>query len=260
MAGPRTQLADTHSTPARARAPWAWWVLLLLLAGLALPFDGPLSAWFVGWPDLSSDPRRVAETLREFGQGASIVLVCVLIWLLDPARRRWLLDLLAGIATVGAATVALKILLARTRPKHGDPWQFLGPVKPWDFGDGREHHSWEVGHQIVSELWSMPSNHAAFAAMLSVFLAWYYPRLRGLVIALTAVVAVGRVTAGAHYPSDVLAGLALGWAGGWLAVRNAWGVRAVDWIWKRLVNRRAVPAHPALARAEAARRAREAAG
>src|SRR5690606_10701937 len=60
------------------------------------------------------------------------------------------------------------------------------------------------------------------------FLARLYPGLRGVAVALVVLVCCGRVAFGAHYPSDVLAGAAVGWGIGSAAFRGRWGVRAVN--------------------------------
>ncbi|GGN32215.1 phosphatase PAP2 family protein [Streptomyces fuscichromogenes] len=58
--------------------------------------------------------------------------------------------------------------------------------------------------------WSFPSNHAAIAAAAAVALFFVSRRL-GAVAAVAAVaMAVSRVWVGAHYPHDVLAGIAVG--------------------------------------------------
>jgi undecaprenyl-diphosphatase len=58
--------------------------------------------------------------------------------------------------------------------------------------------------------WSFPSNHAAIAAAAAVALLFVSRRLA--VVAIVAALAMGasRVWVGAHYPHDVLAGLAAG--------------------------------------------------
>lgn len=204
-------------------------------------------------PPLSGDLRRSLGVIREYGQATFITLTALVIWNLDPARRRWLLDWLAAILLAGLATMTLKMVLARPRPVLNDPYGFGGPFRRFDFGAQGQHFSWEALEPAVAAVWSMPSNHSAYAAMMSVFLARHYPRLTVLLVALAAFVGIGRVTAGAHYPSDVGTGLLIGWAVTWPVVYRGWGVRVLDWIWVRLVDRTATPAYPALARDERAR-------
>jgi len=47
---------------------------------------------------------------------------------------------------------------------------------------------------------------------LAVGLAWLFPRWRWLFAAMAVLVGCQRIQAGAHYPSDVLCGAALGYA------------------------------------------------
>jgi undecaprenyl-diphosphatase len=66
---------------------------------------------------------------------------------------------------------------------------------------------------------SFPSGHTLHAVAFSVVAIAYYPVLAWLLIPFTLLVAASRVVLGLHYPSDVLAGAALGAliAGGALA-------------------------------------------
>jgi undecaprenyl-diphosphatase len=60
------------------------------------------------------------------------------------------------------------------------------------------------------KLQSFPSGHAATAAGLAVALAVLYPRGRWLFAVLAVLAALQRVEVQSHFPSDVLAGAALG--------------------------------------------------
>jgi len=57
---------------------------------------------------------------------------------------------------------------------------------------------------------SFPSGHTLHAVAFSVVAIAFYPVLAWLLIPFTLLVAVSRVVLGLHYPSDVLAGAALG--------------------------------------------------
>lgn len=63
---------------------------------------------------------------------------------------------------------------------------------------------------------SFPSGHATTAAALFVALALLFPRLRAGLVLAGLWVGLARVIVGAHYPSDVLAGLALGTWFSWM--------------------------------------------
>ena len=57
---------------------------------------------------------------------------------------------------------------------------------------------------------SFPSGHTLHAVAFSVVAIAFYPVLAWLLVPFTILVAVSRVVLGLHYPSDVLAGAALG--------------------------------------------------
>jgi undecaprenyl-diphosphatase len=57
---------------------------------------------------------------------------------------------------------------------------------------------------------SFPSGHTLHAVAFSVVAIVFYPVLAWVLVPFTVLVAVSRVVLGLHYPSDVLAGAALG--------------------------------------------------
>lgn len=204
--------------------------LVLLATGLfVIPWDGPISTWATSIR-LGGDVKRELEVAQQFGDLLSIALVAILIWLLDPTRRRVLRLGAGSLACAGVIGTAAKNLTGRPRPKFRDP-SFLGPWGTYDLGaNGGVRHAWEFWHGHWADLTSMPSSHTLFAAALAAFLAFAYPRLRSLVVVLVVVVGAARVTLGAHYASDVLVGGAVGWFAGTL------GMLLVS----RWMNRRAV--------------------
>ena len=90
-----------------------------------------------------------------------------------------------------------------------------------------------VGHPEIHPLvavpgdGSMPSGHAAGAFAAAVAVGLVHPRLRWPLVVLAGLIAFSRVWLGVHYPTDVLAGAALGTAvavGVWLAARLLDGI------------------------------------
>lgn len=71
-------------------------------------------------------------------------------------------------------------------------------------------------HQAIAlagaplDRFSFPSGHTLHAVLFSWIALAYYPALAWLLIPFTVLVALSRVILGLHYPSDVLAGAAIG--------------------------------------------------
>lgn len=217
----------------------------MLAAAIAVfPADEVISDWFERHRP-RGDLRRELEALQQFGQFAMSMVVVAAIWLMDRPRARRLLDWLAGALVCAVAVHLVKVMVGRPRPPLDDPFYATGPAGlypiPADHGF-RMASPWTSGYDLAS----FPSRHACFAALAAVFLCRMAPKLRPLAIVLAVIVAMARVVMGAHFPSDVLVGAALGYSIGVLSTRGSWGVRAVDWLWQRFVDGEAKPALPAL--------------
>ena len=92
-----------------------------------------------------------------------------------------------------ACTAAYKMLKARTlRPR---PYQLLRHV--------------EAGAAPL-DAFSFPSGHTLHAVAFTLVALEYWPGLAPLLVPFTLLTAASRVALGLHYPSDVLAGAALG--------------------------------------------------
>lgn len=197
---------------------FGWAVLTVAVIVVMLPSDAAISAWLTGEKmRLPGDFRRELSALQQFGQGTSIALLALVVWIMDPTRRARLFDFALGMGVALLTALAAKMLIGRPRPKFDDPERFLGPfgvypVMPKD-GNGPPilAHAWDLTKGISSDLWSMPSSHTASAAAFACFIAVMYPKLRWIALGLACLVGFGRLLFDAHYPTDVLAGGMIGW-------------------------------------------------
>jgi undecaprenyl-diphosphatase len=114
-------------------------------------------------------------------------------------RGSVLLALLTGLAAFAAdsASFGVKDLVHRTRPFVAHP----------------QIHPLYVVHSS-----SFPAGHAATAFAGATLLSYVAPRAAPAVIVLALLIAFSRVYVGVHYPSDVLAGAAIGASVGLVAI------------------------------------------
>lgn len=124
-----------------------------------------------------------------------------------PRARR---AALRGIASLSLASVTINTLGKRSVRRARPP---LDPVP----------HVRRLGRQPITT--SFPSGHAASAAAFATGVALESPAWGAVVAPVAFSVAMSRVYTGVHFPSDVLAGAALG-AGAAFAVRGLVPTRA----------------------------------
>jgi membrane-associated phospholipid phosphatase len=141
------------------------------------------------------DIKRESRFLAQYGQALCTAIVAVLIWQLDARRQKIVVPLVVNVAATTVIATLIKRLLSRVRPGRENAGKFLGPF--WSHANYRE---------------SFPSSHSASAVALSVFLAILYPPAAPTFWALALGCATLRYLLDAHWPSDVLAGVALGYA------------------------------------------------
>lgn len=72
-----------------------------------------------------------------------------------------------------------------------------------------EHRS-ITAHIAPLDEFSFPSGHTLHATAFSLIACYYFPLLGYVLVPFTVLVAVSRVLLGMHYPSDVLAAIAIG--------------------------------------------------
>ncbi|MEU3403002.1 phosphatase PAP2 family protein [Streptomyces sp. NPDC006670] len=163
-------------------------------------------------------------------------------WLTGLAQRApsWLDGLIAAWSTYGLGLFALLMVAAWWRARAAaDPARTamalaapLVVVAAFLADTGiksvfREQRPCQTLHTLTLEAcpplgdWSFPSNHAAIAAAAATALWLTDRRLAALAVPAALLMACSRVWVGAHYPHDVVLGLAVGAVIAWPLTRAA---------------------------------------
>jgi len=156
---------------------------------------------------LPSDLRRVLGWAELMAHGIGAAILGIVVFVLDPERRRQIPRLLTSAYLAGLMANGVKLVVARVRPRvfdfQGDVWSTFVGWLPWLY---ETRGGFEHGFNIQS----FPSGHTATAVGLGLGLARIYPRGRWLFLVFALLAALQRIEVGAHYLSDTLAAAALG--------------------------------------------------
>ncbi len=207
---------------------WVPPALLLLGACLAyMTIDHATVAYFSAQP-AGGVLREFFEAAEQFGTPFGQLLLLAVLGSLGWGARRsarsvaawdWRMVRIFVTATLAGTSANLgKLLIARTRPRAFDfslslAEGFQGLLPMGSGGNGCQ---------------SFPSAHTASAFGFAVALSWAWPQQRSLFVLLAALVGLQRILAGAHFPSDVLSGAALGYFVAVLYIHNDWVHRCWD--------------------------------
>jgi undecaprenyl-diphosphatase len=214
-------MADPERSRGRARSAGRWLAIgLLSLAFLAVltvavadkvsfPFDRPVLSYFHTWDGNPDIWKAMSET-------ANIPLIIIglgfVAWLFVTKRRREALLVLVMLAVVTAGSEAIKQLTLRPRPETGTAAGIPGVI--YSYPSGHVLEALTILGFVAMRLW-----RSALALTL---------RLGVAIATVVEVILVGiaRMALGAHYPTDVLAGVLA--ASGALGL-YAWFTRPGSW-------------------------------
>ncbi|ASY70918.1 phosphatidic acid phosphatase [Sinorhizobium fredii USDA 205] len=206
-------------------ASTGWIVLTTIVLVLALvPFDPQLSEWAQALPDEIVDFNRTITDVGTFAwmiyTSATLLLIAFVVrrasrrdTIRQRARtaRNLSAYFLLTIGTASALVHGLKFLIGRARPEL---FADYGAYSLTPF----------TGDRLFE---SFPSGHSTAAGAFFGAFAMLKPELRPLFLILALLIGVSRVIVGAHYPSDVAAGLLLGL---WVAMMVAFLFARRDWL------------------------------
>ncbi len=165
-----------------------------------LAIDRGVAKW--GNRHASPTSMHVLNDITQLGSIYTIIALCIVLAVAETIRERsiWVIPFIAlVIGGEELLTTTVKQLIDRVRPTFNPAAATLGPSFP-------------SGHSATA---------AAFYAAAALLLGRWRSRparavLAGLAVGIAVAVAASRVLLDVHWLSDVIAGLALGWA--WFAV------------------------------------------
>jgi undecaprenyl-diphosphatase len=199
---------------------------------------------------------RLLSFLSDFSAWAPWLLGLVVIGILFGNFKLRAVILTIGLAiglSDGIMVNLLKHAVARPRPSQVEPGVrsvtlgkppghfpritglFSEPIVIFPHGTipPREHSGFvacpDTAHEIRGR--SFPSGHAANNMAAATVLICFYRRWGWFYLPIALLIAYARIYTGAHWPLDVAAGILVGVAGGWLAVK------IMQLLWRRFGSR-----------------------
>jgi len=207
-----------HLTPGQWMARAGWWLGLVAGFCLLLRYDVALMRWRF---EVVGDPRenwvrQVLIGLRDFGQIVPFAVALVIVATYDRRRKVIVATVLvAQLLAIGSYNTG-KWLVVRYRPyaaiEQVADLSSLSAAQTWV--------GWRPGNELEAHR-SFPSGHSTSAFAFAGAIGWFYPQLRWLFWTLAVGCAASRYLEAFHWPSDCVAGAAIGYACAWLTLRTA---------------------------------------
>lgn len=199
-----------------SRKSWPYFLIgMVVMLALLASIDIAASRGTIGWPDQWRAPFFFITDygLSDWILIPSLVLMILLRLAMFPLQGVWRKAIgelamisafvFIGVGAPGLLTNLLKRLVGRGRPSEFEvsgAFSFQNIFNDWTFQ-------------------SFPSGHSATAIATAFVAGFLFPRTFPVLLVVGIVVAISRVPVGAHYPTDVFAGIVVGMLGAYL-VRN----------------------------------------
>lgn len=173
---------------------------------------------------IPGDLRRLVQFGEVFAHSAGcIVILGSLLWI-DVKNRAKLWKAIAFVALCAIVANAAKYFIPRNRPhSYKEMFDYTFPPSSWDTFGSPLTKSW-----FDEALRSFPSGHSATAVAMAIGLTYVYPRGRWVFLTLAVLAMLQRLFSGAHYASDILAGVTItvALAFSWMWLTSRWKARA----------------------------------
>ena len=204
---------------------WLFLATAVLVAAL-LPFDGAISQHAQALPGgIVAFNERITDfgtfAWMIYGSGSIVILAYILSRVAQSrgfssktrTARRLALYFLMTIGSASALVHLLKLVIGRARPEL--------------FLEQGAHSLTPFANAWLFE--SFPSGHSAAVGSFFGAFSMLAPRLRILFALGALAIGISRVVVGAHYPSDVAAGLLVGL---WTALMTAFLFAGRNWLFR----------------------------
>lgn len=212
----------------RSLATSSLWILAAtaILVVALVPFDPLISQRAQGLPEvIVTVNRRITDfgTFRWMIYGSGLIVILAYILhrmsgsetLAGRTRTAWRLSLYFFL-TIGATSALVHLVKL-----------VVGRARPALFA---EHGAYSLTPFAYDDLYSsFPSGHSAAVGAFFGAFSMVAPRLRPLFLMGALTIGLSRIIVGAHYPSDVAAGLLLGL---WTAIATAFVFARQDWLFR----------------------------
>lgn len=195
-------------------------VVMLIIATGCFSIDMQVARFF-RFGNTPSFLREMVQNTEPFGHGIGVVFILIVAAWLNREHLKSYAQIGAITLGAGLCTNIAKLIIGRSRPRDLD-------IASIDVA--QSFQGWFPLWNGIEASQSFPSGHTTVAFAFAVCLSALHPQGKGIFFFLAAFVAFGRVQCGAHFPSDVFAGVAVGWTISLLALQRTSFSKLVDHV------------------------------